>query len=249
MIQSSYQKRFSRLVRWRLPRAEAEGVLADYEEIFAHHRGEDDAALTRSLGEPRQAVGLLTQPGAYRRWLAAFAWMAFCLLLPLVLLLRGRFWSQPTALMAGLLLTGMAVSLAQFRPRARRGPMPRGLRPALAGLAVLLATVGWVLGCLFTGAWTSWPAEWYGLTAWWVLCLTGAAGAAAGLLGVVKARLDDRRWSALYILGLTAVAVCVLILAFLTSLDSASGVAWASYALPWGLLGAAGLVGTGVALC
>ena len=73
MIQSSYRKRFSRLVRWRLPRAEAEGVLADYEEIFAHHRGEDDAALTRSLGEPRQAVGLLTQPGAYRRWLAAFS--------------------------------------------------------------------------------------------------------------------------------------------------------------------------------
>ena len=72
---------------------------------------------------------------------------------------------------------------------------------------------------------------------------------AAGLLGVVKARLDDRRWSALYILGLTAVAVCVLILAFLGSLDSASGGAWASYALPWGLLGAAGLVGTGVALC
>lgn len=238
MIQSSYQKRFSRLVRWRLPRAEAEGVLADYEEIFAHHRGEDDAALTRSLGEPRQAVGLLTQSGAYRR-----------LLLPLVLLLRGRFWGQPTALMAGLLLAGMAVSLAQFRPRAGKGPMPRGLRPALAGLAVLLAAVGWVLGCLFTGAWTSWPAEWYGLTAWWVLRLTGAAGAAAGLLGVVKARLDDRRWSALYILGLTAVTVCVLILAFLGSLDSASGGAWASYALPWGLLGAAGLVGTGVALC
>lgn len=244
MTQSSYQKRFSRLVRWRLPRAEAEGVLADYEEIFAHHRGEDDAALTRSLGEPRQAVGLLTQPGVYRRWLAAF-----CLVLPLGLLLRGRFWSEPTALMAGLLLSGMAVSLVQFWPRAGRGPMPRGLRPALAGLAVLLAAVGWVLGCLFTGAWSSWPAEWYGLTAWWVLRLTGAAGAAAGLLGVVKARLDDRRWSALYILGLTAVTVCVLILAFLGSLDSASGGAWASYALPWGLLGAAGLVGTGVALC
>lgn len=249
MMHSSYQKRFSRLVRWRLPRAEAEGILADYEEIFAHHEGEDDATLTRSLGEPRQAVKPLTQPGVYRRWLAAFVWMAFCLLLPLGLLLRGQFWGQPTVWMAGLFLSGMAVSLAWFRPRAGGGPMPRGLRPALAGLAVLLAAVGWVLGCLFTGAWTNWPAEWYGRTAWWVLNLAGIAGAAAGLLGLVKARLSDRRWSALYILGLTAGTVCVLVLAFLTRLDGASEVAWASYVLPWGLLGAAGLAGTGVALC
>ena len=249
MDQNTYQKRFSRLVRWRLPKSEADGVLADYEEIFAHHQGEDGTTLTQNLGAPWQAARLLTEPHAYRRWLAAFAWMAFCLLLPLGLLLRGQFWSRPTVLMTALFLSGMAVSLMQFRPGTGKAPMPKGLRPALAGLAVLLAAVGWVLGCLFTGAWAGWPAEWYGLTARWVLTLTGAAGAAAGLLGVVKARLDNRHWSALYILGLTAVAVCVLILAFLTSLDSASGVAWASYALPWGLLGAAGLVGTGVSLC
>ena len=237
------------MIRWRLSKPEADEVLSDYEEILAPHGGEEYNELMERLGDPHQAAKQLTDPHSYHRWLIAFVWMTFCLLIPLGLLLRGQFWKQPTALMCALLISGMVFSLVQFRPRSGKNFMPRGLRIALAGLVVLFATVSWVLGCLFTGAWNSWPAEWYGQTARLVLYLAGVTGVAAALLGLVKARLCNRRWSALYLLGLTSVVECTMILAFLTSLDSASGGVWMPYILQFVLLGAAGLVGTGVALC
>lgn len=249
MDQHSYQKRFSRMIRWRLSKPEADEVLSDYEGILAHCGEKEYDELVDRFGEPNQAAKQLTDPRSYRRWLIAFTCMAFCLLIPLWLLLKGQFWRQPTVLMVVLLILGMVFSLVQFRPRSEKNPMPRGLRPALVGLVVLLVVVSLVLACLITGVWSNLPAGWYGQIARLVLCLTGIAGVAGAFLGIVKARLCNRRWSALYLLGLTSVVECTMILAFLACLDTAFGVVWTPYILQFALVGAVGLVGTVVALC
>ena len=85
------------------------------------------------------------------------------------------------------------------------------------------------------------------MTAHWTLSLAGIVGAACGVLGLVRARISDRRWSALYILGLTVLVVCVMIHAFLGSLVIID--LWTPYAVKWCVLGAVGFVGTGVSLC
>lgn len=251
MDRQTYMKQLTRQVRWRLPAAEADLVLADYREILARRPEETETSLISDMGEPAQAARLLTQPRPYHRWLAAFGGMALCLLLPEAALLRGNFWRDPVVLMAALFILGTGTALAQFTPRRRseRSPLPRDLLFSLAGLAAVLAAAAAVLGCLTTESWKSLPPEWYGPSAHWTLCLTGTGSAAAGLLGLAKARMADRRWSALYILSLTALVLCVLMLAALVRLDGAAGAWWSGYGIKWGVIGLAGLVGTGAALC
>lgn len=71
MDQQTYLKTLSYVLRWRLPKPEADEVLADYEEMFSQ-RPEDDGRFIGGLGGPFQAARLFTEPKAYRRWLAAF---------------------------------------------------------------------------------------------------------------------------------------------------------------------------------
>ena len=81
--------------------------------------------------------------------------------------------------------------------------------------------------------------------------MIGLLAALAGLLGAVWARLADRRWRAVYVLGLTVLLAALLLCSVLTSMDlSLSGERWwVPYALRMALLTALGLVGTGVSLC
>ncbi|MCI9113213.1 MAG: hypothetical protein HFF96_02975 [Oscillibacter sp.] len=78
-MRRDYFSRLSRAARWFLPPAEAAEVLEDYREIVA---GRSEEELRRDLGTPRAAMRQLAQPKAYRRWLAAFAGLTVCLLLP-----------------------------------------------------------------------------------------------------------------------------------------------------------------------
>lgn len=184
MDQQTYLKTLSYALRWRLPKPEADEVLADYEEMFSQCPADSDDQFIGELGGPFQAARLLTEPKAYRRWLAAFGLMAFCLLLPQCLLLRARFDQYPA---------------------------------------------GWMF----------------------LLLAAGTAAALFGLFGLVKARISDRRWRALYVMGLMVLSECVLVIAVLVSMDlgGASSGWWGSCAGSMGLIGLFGLAGTGVALC
>lgn len=249
MDKHTYMRQFAWQVRWRLPKAEADGILADYEELLGQRLADQDADLVQDLGSPHQAARLLTERKPYYSWLILFCGMVCCLLLPTVMLLRTAFFQASTVSMALLLLLGMSACLVQFHPHPgiRKTPVPKALLFSLLGLIAVLAAVGWMLGCLISGAWTHWPPEWYGMTAHWTLSLAGIVGAACGVLGLVRARISDRRWSALYILGLTVLVVCVMIHAFLGSLVITD--LWTPYVVKWGVLGAVGFVGTGVSLC
>ena len=75
-MKKDYMTRLERAARWRLPREEAEDVIADYRDIVG------DEELRRNLGKPRDVIAPLTPQRAYRVWLAVFAALAACALLP-----------------------------------------------------------------------------------------------------------------------------------------------------------------------
>lgn len=253
MDRQAYFKKLSFLVSWRLPEPEAREVLCDYQELLFQQPTEDGTALIRDLGTPRQAARLLTEAKEYRRWLTAFAVMTICLVIPEFLLLRANFVHDPLGFLYALFALGLAVCFLWFRPRrkAEKSGLPKGLLPLLLGSLVIWAAAGVLTVSGANGAWTSLPLKWYGPMIQAVLWCVGTAAAAFGLLGLVKARISDRRWRALYVLGLTILTECLLVTAVLHSLwgaDFSSGW-WIPYAIHLGVIGGLGLIATGVSLC
>ena len=254
MDKQAYLKKFSRAVRWRLPKSDADEVLADYNEMIVQNWKEQEFIPIQELGNPVQSAKLLSEPKAYCRWLVVFGVMALCLLLPEFLLLRANFSHSPSLLIYTLFILGAAVSLIWFRPghgEERKLSFPKGLLPMLLVLLVIMAAVAGIMASLIMQVWTFIPPEQYGRIAYGTLLLAGTAAAALGLLGLIKGRLSDRRWCSLYVMGLTGLAECVLVLALLVSptLGASSSPWMISYAYNLGLIGIAGLIGVGVSLC
>ena len=117
-MKKDYFTQLTRAARWLLPPEEAREVLAEYRDIL-DAAPRDGESLRRDLGGPVEAMRLVSQPKLYHRWLAAFAVMAACLLLPAAAPLPGgwRLWGFfqqflyrfPVELM--LLAAGLGVSL------------------------------------------------------------------------------------------------------------------------------------------
>lgn len=254
MDRNTYLKKLSYIVRWRLPKPDADEVLSDYAEMLSQRPAEDDVKLVQELGEPIQAARLVTEPRVYRRWMAVFFVMAICVLLPEITLLRARRggWLSEELVIV-LFLVGIAAALIWFRPvrGEEKKKLPRRLLPALAAVLIIPLVAGAILWGLASGAWQTLPARSYGVMSTWVLCIAGTATAAAALWGLVKARTSDRRWRALYVLGLTALAECTLVMLLLSSMSLDASVLnwWVEYALRWVAVGVAGLVSAGVSLC
>ena len=263
LTKEMYLSKFSRAVRWRLPPQDSEEAIADYRElIFQEER--DENKLVEELGDPIQAAHLLTDVRTYRRWLKVFAVLAFGLFLLAKWAWTARssfygflWWDQmwfPVLVMA----VGLPLSLYWFRRHGQKsGPMSKWLVLALA--VVLTYGVG-------TLAW-SWyvtdPAflDYYaglGGIPWQItlqrelITYGGTACALAALPGLVLARCCDRRWLALYTLAVTVAAVCGFVLFLFRSIDLSCAIRSSiqtyifTRVVP---IGAAGLVGTGVALC
>ncbi len=254
MNKQLFLKKFSRTLRWRLPKSEADEVLADYDEIFSHNFEESKDVSIQKLGEPVQAAKLLSNPKVYYRWLAVFGIMTFCLLLPEFLLLRASFYHYPSILMYILFLLGLAVSIVWFRSghgENQKASVPKRLLPMLLSLIFITIATATIIVCLAMKVWEFIPFSLYGNIACWALQLTGTIAAAFGLFGLIKARLSDRRWRSLYVMGLTVLIECVLVLALLVSmsLDTASIYWWIPYITNFSIVGVIGLIGVGVSLC
>lgn len=124
----------------------------------------------------------------------------------------------------------------------------------LSMLLVLLAlviAVAAIMAGLSLKVWAFIPPGLYGRVAYWALLLAGTVATIFGLFGLVNARLSDRRWCSLYIMGLTILAECVFVLALLVnmSLDTASAGWWVPYVTNLGVMGIVGLIGVGISLC
>lgn len=249
MDKQTYLRRFSRAARWRLGSAEAADVVADYADLLERRTPEQQSTLVEDLGKPAAAARLLTEEKPYRCWLWSFWIMVACLLLPELLLIGPYLSGQPRPMEYGAFAMGLALALVWFHPSGEKTKRPRMLLGLLAVMAVLWIAAGIVLSCLFTGAWESWPPESYGPMAFYTLVIPSIAAVVLGLLGAVRARTHDRRWAALYVLGLTTVLVCLQIVTTLMSLYAMDTHWLRQESIWWAVTGGIGLVGTGVILC
>lgn len=275
-MKQSYMDQLTRAARWRLPPAEAKEVLEDYQDLLAGSpRSEED--LRREVGEPVEAVRQLEQGKGYRRWLAAFAVMTACLLLPalgallnglsslcmdfglflpaldgLWNLLNGHGLAVEVQMIALLLGLGVALWL---RPQGmREGPLPKGVLPLLLVQLVGLAAfwlLFWQIATIPSGSWLTTVT--YGQvralhTGLRVLLFLLAL---LSFLALVRFRMADRRWLAVYVLGLTVSVLGMAVLALLSSLNlDVTAPGWWTPALAeYFVITGLGLAGTGAALC
>lgn len=245
-MKQDYMARLEWWARWMLPWQEAEDVIADYWDIAGAPR-RPDAELLRDLGRPRDVVKPLAQPKTYRTWLAAFAAMAACILLPALgpwpcmgfyqpRLFGGfstwelyfqplwRFFFAGGAPLYWLaFLPGVLLPLAWFRRDGRpKAPLPRPIPIALAALLAVAAGPWWLLwqldGYPDSFLWRFSEASRPGQLIALALIWAGFAAAVAGVAALVKARTCDRRWRAVYILALAAAMLCLSALALLTNM-------------------------------
>lgn len=256
MNKQTYFRRFSHSVRWRLSEQEAREVLADYAEILAEKPEELDEATLAALGEPSRAAAVLTNQSVYRRWMVSFGAMAFFILVSWCLLFRGGFYytyCEPTIFLCVSFLLGVGLALFWFRFQRdkERQKYPKELWVWLGVLLALATVSGLVLGGLALELWEMLPDRMYGITARLALCISGSVAMVAGMRGLIKARLSNHHWSALYILALVVLLESVSVLALLTGIDTSCSVPnwWVPYVIQWGVLAGAGLLATGVSLC
>lgn len=277
-MKRSYFDQLSRAARWRLPPAEAKEVLEDYQALLADDPRSEEA-LRREVGEPVAAVRQLERGNHYRHWLVAFVLMAACLLLPALSILLnqlsslGILLSQPMdslwngfsrygwamekhlgfLLLLGLGL-GLGLSLWARRQGVREGPLPKGILPLLlvqfTGI-VALWLLFWQIATVQSGSWlTTVSFEQAGILrtalSVWVSLL-----ALLGLPALVRFRLSDRRWLAVYMLGLTVsvLGMAVMALLFSMSFDVTTSDWWKPALGEYLMITLLGLVGMGAALC
>lgn len=282
-MKKDYMTRLARWARWMLPRQEAEDVIDDYRDIVGNPP-RPYAELLRDVGKPRDVVAPLATLGVYRIWLAVFAVMAACILIPGVSPLPGmwRFWTfcfylrfYDLQLGVALAFLGIAVALVWFRWQGHREPrLPRAIPILLAAVlawtvAVLLVNWIWMRNPTgFAEIWGEAPVYvLFGLVRigppgatmprsvqmlQTALEYGGFAMALAGLYGLVRAKTDDRRWIAVYVLGMMSMLVCMCALAYMTNMDLPDPIPadwWVSCFQTWLIYAGIGVVGAGVALC
>ena len=273
-MKTNYMTRLERWARWMLPQSEAEDVIADYRDIAA------DPEMLRGLDKPRKVIRPLAQKKQYYIWLAAFAVMAACILAvgfsgtfigyPFWMLLfdggRGGPCYVPQAAALGAI-----TALVWFRLCGRKeGRLSRAI-PVLLGVC-LLCISGVLLFCwacsrdfeAFTNAWgtmTTWlgpnrdlPISRSFYLSRMAMCYGSAILALIGICGLVKARMGDRRWAAVYVLALTAITISLLVVyrtGYMDVTDTNTTVEELSRQMLFRYSGIAaiGLVGTGVSLC
>ena len=274
-MKKTYMERLERWAHWMLAAPEAESVIADYRDIVGTPpRSEEE--LLRDLGRPKEAVRPLVQPKAYRMWLVVFALLAACILIPGATAHLGLWpiWDwcfYDSAVRIGrvfisirglaMAAVGLLAALLWFRRHGQKaGRIPKGV-PLM--LALLTVWSGVVVG--FDWLWMHDPegfVQWIRGTAiteallpgfWQVIHLFlqfgGTAAALLGAWGLVKARLCDRRWAAVYVLALAAVLLTMESLLMLMTIATSQGGWHVPYLWYYSAVFAVGAAGAGVLIC
>lgn len=274
-MKKTYLEQLEGWAHWMLGAPEAESVVSDYRDIVGTPP-RPEAELLRDPGRPKEAIRPLIEPKAYRAWLAVFTLLSVCILIPGGTAHLGLWsiwdWCFYDSLVSvggisvsirglAMAVTGLTVSLLWFRPRGHKaGRLPMGVPLMLALLAAWSGAVLW-----FDWLWMHDPesfVRWIGETAFtgallpalwrapsWILQYGGTAVALTGVWGLMKARLCDRRWAAVYVLALAAMLLTMESLLLLMMLSDF----WDGWYVPYlwgcGAIFAVGAVGAGVLLC
>ena len=263
LTKQQYLSQFSRTAQWRLGSADAAEAISDYRElVFQEER--DESRLLEELGDPVHAAWLLTDRTAYRRWLAVFGVLVYGLFLLAKWDWTGwsrfRFsFAEPCWYPVWVMAVGMVLSLYWFQRHGQKnGPISRRLVLALGlvlvfGMGMVAVTAYFfdveVLENIVLQSDKSIPTQ---VIVYRELIIEGGwVGALIAFAGLVLAKCYDRRWLALYTLALTVAAICVFSQFVLTSVNPEGTLEeLRAYMMARMLpMGAAGLIGTGVALC
>lgn len=276
-MKKDYMTRLESWARWMLPHQEADDVITDYRDIVGTPpRPEEE--LLRDLGKPRNVIKPLTQKKPYYTWLAVFTLMTICILLPAVsplplgpypiwftLFLPGGFLIPGVPMFLWFMILGLALSLIWFRPQKGepKAPLPRPVLIILIVELALTAAVWWLFwqltlypdgmfataalqlpGCFRIAPYT-FSSNWVSLLLEW----GGAAAGAVGVVGLVKARTQNRRWRAVYVMSMALMLLAFCLLSLFTSMDVSSTEPWACTLQHSIEITAIGLIGAGVSLC
>lgn len=276
LTREQYMRKFSRSARWRLSPQDAEDAIRDYQEmVFQEER--DESKLVEELGDPVQAVWLLTDAKEYKSWIRMFAALALGLLLMAKWSWTGLTFFQFSWTRSygsvwysiAVLAVGIVLSQVWFRMHGQKsGTLSRRLFLSLAAVGIFvlgtIALTWYVLSPKFLEIY----AETYTVDSYvgmylreipWQIIIQrellidgGTVCSIIALAGLVLARVRDRRWLALYTLALTAAALCIMVEFWVHNMDLTYAIMNNLQAYVFALVipvGAVGLIGTGVSLC
>ena len=258
MREKDYLARLTRTARWRLPTKEADDIIEDYTELLMiDFRPYED--LCRDYGTPKYAVRQLSFFRDYGRWLLTFWVLAAFLALPAL----GLFVPMPTISFlygwqeALLLFLSLVLSIAWFRlegVRFRERPDQLPLLMVvliLTGLSTAMLAQALFREVPLEGFFSNLPLEQVGFVYTTLLRVIGGCCALLALIGLVNARLGDRRWLALFTAGLTVVFLTAILYRIVTnmSIPDPPAVWFTTEVWQLGITAARGVIGTGVALC
>lgn len=228
MKQKNYLARLCRTARWRLPPEEAAEMINDYTELTA---GRSDEELIQDLGRPKEAVEkvrILYAPRELNAWRIVFGVLCFLLLL---------FYKQMMMVIPHLAIPYADVYLlflpAAILPNAwflwhrkkhnlKSQPLPRTLLAFIS--CILIITIIFTL--YIYHAFTIYPSleippdssiisspiirnSVLFVEVFVYLTL------AVAFYALIKARMYDRRWRALYIFCISVVTFCIIYCFFL----------------------------------
>lgn len=258
MREKEYLPRLTRVARWRLPPKEADAIIEDYTELLMiDFRPYED--LCRDYGTPKYAVRQLGFLRDYGRWLVTFWLLAALLALPALRLFVPRMptidllygWQEPL-----LLLLAVVLSISWFRLEGQRLREKPDQLPLLmivlllAGLSTALLAQSLFREQPLEGFFAALALEQVGTVFVALLRVIGGCCALLAFIGLVNARLGDRRWLALFTAGLTVVFLTAILYRVVTNMALPENPAWfTSEVWQMTLTAGLGIVGTGVALC
>lgn len=268
-MKRDYLSRLSLAARWYLPPEEAAEVIEDYQDIVGREpRSEEE--LRRDLGGAKAAACQLAQPKAYRRWMAVFLILAAGLLLPAIDMFLSELWGAAWTLFhAGLPLDGLAnssryaerffpvgivLSFVWFQWNGKKGQV----FPKKFWLAFPLVLLGMVW--VWFLAWMVFEERFEMIQflfpdrGWLIRLVLGLnllVAGVTGTAGLILARLEDRRWRAVYVWGLTGAMLSIFLLKFLNSMSfDGFREGWQiPYWTRLAVLTVSGVLGTAVSLC
>lgn len=215
--------KLNQAVHWFLPYGEANEVMAEYQEM-QQQAAANGSQLFQPDEKPWQIAKELQNPREYRKWLRIFALLLLFPLGHVLLFVASPFFGLTVANISPIRIffwLSLALALFWARQCRRQSAAPRRSAKMFVGSAVWLI-FGLVIVCpaiywyfeLFTG-------KYYWLTGRFLvnyLTLCGLIYILVGVYSLVKCRLVDYSWLALYIISITLLLGIMLYLELICGL-------------------------------
>lgn len=245
MTNRKYFNKLSAIAHWKFSREEAVDIINDYMLLAedAYMQGDD---FMSQIGSPVQAMAQIQGMSRYRLWLLAFGWMFFCmagLTVELFSYTQNRYWD------VFLLATGVMVSVGWFF-KAEKGyvykrPVSKQIIILLLIMTILLCIEWWMF---VIGNYSS-SLQFADFFRFMILSI-GSLSVAIGMLGIVIAKLSDRRWRSIYTVALTVLSNSVFIFSIChdITLDRTIECWYTPYILQGGSIVAIGIFATIISL-